>query len=60
VARSALNWRLRAHIRAERQRIATFRRRSDWWMLRFLRARLNRWDELRRMLRLGRPKVTEA
>ncbi|MBI2924786.1 MAG: glycosyltransferase family 2 protein [Verrucomicrobia bacterium] len=53
-------WRLRAHICAERRRIATFRRRGDWWMLRFLRARLNRWDELRRMLRLGRPKVTEA
>ncbi|HOX55851.1 MAG TPA: glycosyltransferase family 2 protein [Candidatus Paceibacterota bacterium] len=51
-------WRLRAHIRAERQRIRRFRRRGDLWMLRFLRWRLNRWDELQRMRHFGPPKIT--
>ncbi len=37
-------WRLRPHILAERQRIAAYRRVGDWKMLRFLRWRLNRWD----------------
>lgn len=50
--------RLRGHILAERRRIRQFRRRGDLWMLRFLRARLNRWDELQRLRRLGVPKVT--
>src|SRR5262249_13918774 len=39
-------WRLRGHIAAERKRINGFRQRGDFWMLRFLRLRLNRWDEL--------------
>ncbi len=51
-------WRLRGHIRAERRRIREMRRRDDFWMLRFLRARLNRWDELQRLRRFGVPKVT--
>ncbi len=51
-------WRLRHHIRAERRRVRQFRRRGDWWMLRFLRLRLNRWDELIRLRRLGVPKVS--
>jgi GT2 family glycosyltransferase len=51
-------WRLRHHVMAERRRIREFRRRGDWWMLRFLRLRLNRWDELRRLRQLGLPKVT--
>ncbi len=51
-------WRLRHHIRKERARIAQLRRRSDWWMLRFLRWRPNRLDEVIRMRRMGRPKVT--
>ena len=51
-------WRLRRHIRMERQRISRLRHRSDWWMLRFLRFRPNRWDEVVRMLRFGTPKVT--
>ena len=50
-------WRLRGHVLAERKRIRQFRRHSDWWMLRFLRWRLNRWDELRRMMRFGKPHV---
>ncbi|MBR5978035.1 MAG: hypothetical protein IK033_03450, partial [Verrucomicrobia bacterium] len=37
--------RLRPHLQSERKRLAPFRRRSDFWMVRhFLRARLNRWD----------------
>jgi GT2 family glycosyltransferase len=51
-------WRLRGHIRAERRRIRQFRRRGDLWMLRFLRCRLNRWDEIQRVRRFGVPKVT--
>jgi hypothetical protein len=51
-------WRLRRHILAERRRIRQFRRRGDLWMLRFLRWRLNRWDELQRVRQFGVPKVT--
>lgn len=48
-------WRLRAHIRAERRRIRGFRKRSDFWMLRFFRFRFGRWNEYKRMLKLGMP-----
>jgi GT2 family glycosyltransferase len=51
-------WRLRRHILAERRHIRQFRRRGDLWMLRFLRWRLNRWDELQRVRQFGVPKVT--
>jgi GT2 family glycosyltransferase len=51
-------WRLRGHILDERKRLRQLRRRSDWQMLRFLRWRFNRWDEVMRLARLGRPKVT--
>jgi len=50
-------WRMRPHILAERRRLRALRRRGDFWMLRFLRARLNRWRELRRFRRFGMPKV---
>jgi GT2 family glycosyltransferase len=50
-------WRLRSHILAERRRIREFRRRGDFWMLRFLQPRLNRWREFRRCRRFGMPKV---
>lgn len=53
-------WRLRRHILAERRRIAQFRRRGDLWMLRFLRWRFNRWDEIQRVARSGPPKVTRS
>jgi GT2 family glycosyltransferase len=53
-------WRLRGHVRRERQRLARLRKRSDWWMLRFLSWRLNRMDELKRMRQLGLPKITTA
>jgi len=50
-------WRLRRHIQAERRRGRQFRRRGDWWMLRFLRPQMNRWRELRRFRRFGVPRV---
>jgi GT2 family glycosyltransferase len=50
-------WRLRHHIMSERRRLAALRRRGDFWMLRFLRAPLNRWGEFRRMTRIGLLKV---
>jgi len=50
-------WRLRHHVHQQRRSVRKFRARSDWWMLRFLRFRLNRWDEIQRMRRLGWPKV---
>jgi N-acetylglucosaminyl-diphospho-decaprenol L-rhamnosyltransferase len=51
-------WRLRKHILTERRRVRQFRRRGDLWMLRFLRARFNRWDEVQRLCHFGPPKVT--
>ena len=53
-------WRLRNHILAERKRARTFRRRGDWYMLRFFRFRLNRWDEVKRLRQFGVPKVTAS
>ena len=53
-------WRLRSHVRQERKRIAGYRRRSDWKMLRFFRLRLNRWDEMRNLRKHGLPKMTRA
>ena len=52
-------WRLRPHILAERRRLRSLRRHGDLWMLRFLRGRLNRWQELRRFRRFGMPKVDQ-
>lgn len=51
-------WRLRRHIGAERARLRPLRRRGDWWMLRFFRLRLNRWDEICRLWKFGGPQVT--
>lgn len=50
-------WQLRGHVSAERRRIRTFRKRGDFWMLRFFSWRLNRWEELQKMRNLGLPKV---
>ncbi len=52
-------WHLRPHILAERRRLRGMRRHGDFWMLRFLRGRLNRWRELRRFRRFGMPKVDQ-
>lgn len=51
-------WRLRAHTGTERRRIASFRQRTDLEMFALFRLRLNRWDELQRMLTQGVPQVT--
>lgn len=51
-------WRKRGHLASERRRIRQFRKRGDFWMLRFLRLRPNRLDELLRMIRFGTPKVS--
>jgi hypothetical protein len=50
-------WRLRSHVIQERKRIAGFRKRSDFWMLRFFRLRLNRWFEITRLFKFGLPRV---
>lgn len=50
-------WRLRGHILKERRRIAGFRKRSDFWMLRFFKWRPNRWDEVKRAFKFGLPRV---
>ena len=52
-------WRLRGHVSRERKRVASFRRHSDFWMLRFFKLRLNRWDEIKRMMKFGAPRVNE-
>ncbi len=48
-------WRLRGHVRAQRRQVQSYRQRSDFWMLRFFSFRLNRWDELEKVFRLGPP-----
>jgi GT2 family glycosyltransferase len=50
-------WRLRGHVRQQRKMIAAFRQRSDFWMLRFFKLRLNRWDEVKRAFKFGLPHV---
>jgi GT2 family glycosyltransferase len=49
-------WGLRGHIRAERRRVAAFRRHGDWWMLRFFRFGFGRWAEIAKILEGGFPK----
>ena len=53
-------WRLRHHIAAERQRIQSYRKHGDFWLLRFLRWRPNRLDEIQRTMKHGAPKVTSG
>jgi hypothetical protein len=50
-------WRLRSHISRQRKMVATFRKHSDLWMLRFFKLRLNRWDEVKCTLKFGLPRV---
>ena len=50
-------WKLRKHIFIERRRVQGFRKRGDLFMLRFLRLRPNRWDEVKRMQELGIPRI---
>src|ERR1035437_7461198 len=50
-------WRLRGHILRQRKMVATFRKHSDFWMLRFSRLKLNRWFEIKRLFQFGLPRV---
>ena len=50
-------WRLRGHILRQRKMVAAFRKHSDFWMLRFFKPRLNRWDEIKRTFKFGLPRV---
>jgi N-acetylglucosaminyl-diphospho-decaprenol L-rhamnosyltransferase len=50
-------WRLRHHVSQERKRVSAFRKRSDFWMLRFFKWRLNRWFEIKRIFTFGAPRV---
>ncbi|MCS7338404.1 MAG: glycosyltransferase family 2 protein [Verrucomicrobiae bacterium] len=50
-------WRLRHHVLRERRRVARFRKRGDFWMLRFLRLHPNRWFEIKRLFTFGLPKI---
>ena len=52
-------WRLRHHVCTERRRLRPLRKRGDWQMLRFLRLKPNRWDELVQVWRRGFPKVSK-
>jgi GT2 family glycosyltransferase len=52
-------WQLRGYWMAERRRINGFRKHGDFWVIRFLSWRLNRWHEIRQILRLGLPKVEQ-
>lgn len=45
------------HVFEWRRRIRKFRRRGDFFMLRFLKFRPARWDDVKRMFRFGPPKV---
>ena len=53
-------WRLRGHVREQRRRIAAFRRHGDLWMLRFYRLGFGRWEEVRKLIRLGFPKFNRS
>ena len=50
-------FRMRGHVWAWRRRIAAFRKRGDFWMLRFLRLKPSRWAEVESLFKLGAPKV---
>ena len=50
-------WRLRGHVRAQRERVRSFRQRSDWWMLRFFCWRLGKAGDLKKILKFGLPKA---
>jgi GT2 family glycosyltransferase len=50
-------WRMRGQIVRKRKEVAQFRQHSDFWMLRFFKLRLNRWDEVKRTIKFGPPRV---
>ena len=49
-------WELRSHIRTQRKFVSTFRRRGDFWMLRFFSFRFGRWEEIAKILKGGFPR----
>jgi GT2 family glycosyltransferase len=50
-------FKMRGHIFEWRRRIAGFRQRGDFFMLRFLRLKPTRWHEVTRLFKFGAPKV---
>ncbi len=50
-------FRMMPHVRTWRRKIAGFRQRGDFWMLRFLRLKPSRWTEVRSFLKFGPPRV---
>ena len=50
-------FRMMPHVRMWRRKIAGFRVRSDFWMLRFLRLQPSRWEEVKRLFIVGVPRV---
>jgi GT2 family glycosyltransferase len=53
-------WRLRNHVLKERKRIRSFRRRGDFWMLRFFRLGFGRSHEIRAIFKRGFPKFNRS
>jgi GT2 family glycosyltransferase len=51
-------WRMRHHISEQRRLVKKFRRRGDFGMLQFFRFRLGVWREVKKMFRLGTPKIS--
>ena len=51
-------WRMRAHVFEQRRRVKTFRQRGDFWMLRFFRFRIGMWRDVKKMFKLGAPKIS--
>lgn len=52
-------WQMRGHWMAERRRINGFRKRGDFWIIRFLSWRMNRWHEIRQIMKFGMPKMEQ-
>jgi len=52
--------RMHGHIRDQRKRIKALRQRGDFWILRFFRLGFGRWNEIRKMIKLGFPKINQA
>ena len=50
-------FRMIPHVREWRRKIRSFRKRGDFWMLRFMRWTPSRWVEVKRLFIAGVPKV---
>jgi N-acetylglucosaminyl-diphospho-decaprenol L-rhamnosyltransferase len=53
-------WRMRGHVCEERKKIKAIRQHGDFWMLRFFRPGFGRWHEIRKMFKLGFPKINRS